>query len=470
MRKIRSWLNLVGLATAVTFSTSCSAEPLDILEDIPVGLGYAAQDLCSRTLVSADNFSRVKRLYVEPKVPPLPYLWDIDRHRDEVQASVHIPLIADSRTAVFRPGLGCTVVASSAQAREVREQSLKPPRPQFAVFAPWPDGDLPAETWRLSSPERKILEQQSSALFTEPDDDPAARLNSIALLVAKDGKLVYERYGDDYHRDQPQLGWSMTKSLTALTWAIMASDGQFGADDPVGLAQWQGSEKAEITWRHLLNMAPGLEWNEGYGGQSDVSEMLFSQPDKGAWVAAKPLTAKPGTVFNYSTGFSTLTMYAMMQRLGSAQAMHDFYQQRLFEPLGIRHGLVEPDAIGTPGGGARGLLRPLDWLRLGQLVLDGGQWNSQTLIAPDIMTVLTTPSPASDQYAGAMWTREAPSIPDDLRPRLPENLRMFVGHLGQYTIILPDQQLVIVRLGASFARFSMERELFTMIAELVEAS
>src|SRR5262245_58646609 len=116
-------------------------------------------------------------------------------------------------------------------------------------------------------------------------------------------------------------------------------------------------------------MAPGLRWFEGYGGASDATEMLFSQPDQGAWAADRELTSPPGTVFTYSTGFSNIAMLRMRQLLGgSHQAVYDYYQQRLFRPLAIRGGVIEADASGTPVGGARGLLRPVDWLRLGQLI------------------------------------------------------------------------------------------------------
>ena len=78
----------------------------------------------------------------------------------------------------------------------------------------------------------------------------------------------------------------------------------------------------------------------------------------------------PGTVFNYSTGFATVATLAMKQVLGgSHQALYNCYQQRLFAPPGIRNGVIEPDASGTPMGGDTGVLRPVDWLRLGQLVV-----------------------------------------------------------------------------------------------------
>src|SRR5262249_4980069 len=150
---------------------------------------------------------------------------------------------------------------------------------------------------------------------------------------------------------------------------LFARDGKLALDAPVGLSRWKGTpNKAAITWRQLLNMAPGLSWFEGYGGASDATEMLFSHADQGAWAADRPLVDKPGTHFVYSTGFVNIAMLAMRESLGgSSQELYDLYQRELFAPLGIRGGVIELDASGTPNGGARGILRPVDWLRLGQL-------------------------------------------------------------------------------------------------------
>ena len=171
----------------------------------------------------------------------------------------------------------------------------------------------------------------------------------------------------------------MTKTVTAMLAGVFVRDGKIDIEAPVGLPRWQGTPKAAITWRQLLNMAPGLAWFEGYGGASDATEMLFSRADQGSWAADREQTSQPGTLFNYSTGFTNIAMLRMRQLAGgSHQAIYDLYQRELFAPLGIRRGVIEPDGTGTPVGGARGMLRPVDWLRLGQLLANDGTWNGAT--------------------------------------------------------------------------------------------
>lgn len=109
--------------------------------------------------------------------------------------------------------------------------------------------------------------------------------------------------------------------------------------------------------------------------------------------------------------------------------------------------MIEPDASGTPVGGARGFLRPVDWLRLGQLVANGGRWNGAEVVPADWVAFMVAPSPASAEYGGSIWRQASPSIPSALRARLPEDLVFFAGHLGQFTVVVPSRDLVVLRMG-----------------------
>lgn len=234
-----------------------------------------------------------------------------------------------------------------------------------------------------------------------------------------------------------------------------AADGGSERRQTTVLTPGRSTPKAAITWRALLNMAPGLAWHEGYAGASDATQMLFSQPDQGGWASDRPLIAEPGTVFNYSTGFPNIAMLRMRQLLGgSSQAIYDHYQQQLFEPLGIRGGLIEVDATGTPVGGARGFLRPVDWLRLGQLLENGGTWEGTQILTPEWVRFMLAPSPADAQYGGSLWRLPSRRIEPALRARLPEDLVFFAGVMGQFVVIVPSAELIVLRMGVSLVPHS----------------
>jgi len=417
--------------------------------DIPAGTGYAALDLCSRTELSGEPAAHVLAHYIEPKVAPLPLVWSLAHEAGErVSVSTRLPFMRHERVAITRAGLGCTVITPGSTEAQVRAQPFKP-APQLAEDPqPWPVGEGAVESSLLDAKLKARIDDHARRLLAEEGRDLASHWHTTALLVARDGHLIYERYGQNYTRQQPQLGWSMTKTLTALIAGTLAARGTLSLDAPVGLLQWSDTPKAAITWRALLNMAPGLAWFEGYGGASDATTMLFSQPDQGAWAAGRDLTSKPGTVFTYSTGFSNIAMLRMRELLGGThQAIYDHYQSQLFAPLGIRNAVIEPDASGTPVGGARGFLRPVDWLRLGQLVAQGGAWQGTQIIPEAWIRFMTAASPADAGYAGSMWRPESEHIAPAVRARLPKDLVFFAGHQGQFVIVVPSQDLVVLRMG-----------------------
>ena len=460
-----------SLAAGLCLSVLPVLSSASILDDIPAGTGYSAHDLCTRMNVSGDSYWRVRVDYVAPKVQPLPYLWDIDVLDDTlVSVRTNVPFLTHRRLAVYREGLGCTIARNYHQAADLLTRDFNTVDSQPSFPTPWPHGEGEAEDWRLSAEQADILQNHSDRIFSEVTNARSEKRNTVALAIAMDGQLVFERYADDYHRDQPQLGWSMTKSLTGLLAGMMLTEGRFSLDAPVGLEQWLGTEKAGITWKELLNMAPGLAWDEGYGGQSDATEMLFSQADQGNWAASLPLEEEPGTVFNYSTGTATIAMLAMKEKLGGAQAIYDYYQSKLFGPLGIQDGIIEPDFTGTPVGGARGIIRPVDWLRLGQLVANHGSWQGQQLISQPVMDFLLAPSPAAEEYGGFIWRQAPDNIPEELQQRLPEDLVWFAGHMGQYTVIVPSENLVVLRIGVAFDEAGARNQVFALTADLLESN
>lgn len=474
-RKVQPLPLLLALAFSSPFVQAQSLT--ELLAAIPGGTGFAALDMCTRTMQSGDNYYKVRWGYVAPKVSVLPLVWDVDyRPSKKVDVQTVVPFYYNKRTAIYRKGLGCTIVPPGTNESDVRAQAFTPVTQPAPSAQAWPIGEGPVESYLLTSAQQASLKEQADAVFAETSYKASQKQNTMAFLVAKNGHLVYERYGAGYKRAQPQIAWSMTKSVTALLIGSMATNQRLNLDDPVGLPQWSGSAKAAITWKHMLNMAPGLSWNESLGGDAAsegtgaTSEMLFSTADQGSFAAAQPLEATPGTVFTYSTGTPNIAMLRIRQLLGGThQSIYDYYQRNLFLPLGIRDGVIEPDASGTPIGGARAILRPVDWLRLGQLVVQNGQWQGQTIVAPDVMAFLTAPSAAYPGYAGMMWRKDTDNIPADLRAQLPNDLLWFGGHMGQYVVIIPSKQLVVLRIGVSFDRDETTRRVFGAVIHMLDA-
>src|SRR5262245_35378158 len=109
--------------------------------DIPAGTGYSALELCTRTSVIGEPYARVRTVYVEPKVQPLPRIWSVEyTPRGRVAVSSVLPLLGNPRSAVFRPGLGCTVVPPGTTEAAVLAQPFHAAPEAPVATGPWPFG------------------------------------------------------------------------------------------------------------------------------------------------------------------------------------------------------------------------------------------------------------------------------------------------------------------------------------------
>lgn len=443
---------LVAQITGGTMAGQTVARAATLNQQLSSATGYAAHEICTRTLLSGDDFTRVKKALVAPAVEPLALVWLVDHDAAVGQTTVKtwLPWSANPSVAVFRPGLGCTTVPQGVSVEGVRAQALKAPQdaPLTAAQrdAAWPAGEGAASDATLTAAQREVIRLQGQALFAEQSLLPGQRHNTIAYLVAVGGRLVHEAYAPGYSAQQPQHGWSMTKTLTGLLAGRMVTEGRFALDDRPPMSGWQADGRAAITWRHLLQMGSGLQWAENFGTYGSTAQMLWMEPDQGAYAASQPLATAPGSTFVYSTGnFSALPLAMRRVLGGEAQALYDHQHQQLFAPLGMRQATVEPDVSGTPSGGAYGVLRPRDWLRLGQLVLNRGQWNGRKLIDASYIDFMLTPSPANAGYGGALWLKGSLNMPADL----PADTAVFWGLNGQYLVLVPSRQLAVLRMGVS---------------------
>jgi hypothetical protein len=142
------------------------------LGDIPAGTGYSALDLCSRTMLSGEPDAQVRTLYIEPKVQPLPMFWRIEQSpKQRVTVSTSLPLLGHPRTAIYREGLGCTLVPPGVTEASVRAQPFvaAPPLPPDARA--WPLGEGAPESSLLTAPVRALIERHASQLFGESSAD-----------------------------------------------------------------------------------------------------------------------------------------------------------------------------------------------------------------------------------------------------------------------------------------------------------
>jgi CubicO group peptidase (beta-lactamase class C family) len=411
-----------------------------------VGTGYAAKVTCSLVHNSGQPAERVLRDYVHFEVSPLGPLLRVEVAERAVEASA-LGLVR--ARALYRPGLGCTLVPGASEAPLALPAEIAEPRAALPAGLPWPQG--------AAGPQEPPSEAVRAALaraFAEPDPRPGQLRQTTAVLVAQGGRLVAEAYARGYGPETPFLSWSMAKSVLAALVGVAVAEGRLALAEPAPVPEWRapGDSRGAITLDQLLRMSSGLAFDERYGPTNDVSRMLFTQPDAGAFAARSRPAAPPDAAWSYSSGTSNLVARILRDLFpGDLGALVRFARERLFERAGMTSAFFEPDASGSFVGSSFAFATARDWARFGELHLRDGVWRGERVLPEGWVRYVTTPTPAApDGRYGAHWWLNAgrPDAPERRPwPQLPPDSYAARGHSGQWVLVVPSAELVVVRLG-----------------------
>lgn len=283
-----------------------------------------------------------------------------------------------------------------------------------------------------------------------------------AALLIVDGKVVARRYAQGYSDTNRFISWSMAKTITGVLIGELVADGKLSLDTPAPIAEWQkpGDPRAQITLRQLMNMASGLQHTEvGTPVEnSDTNQALFvsATGNMATYAIAQPLEAAPGAKFEYSS-LTTLILSEIVTRTLTtnkdpatrAATYRAFANDRLLKPAGITSAVFDFDGAGTQIGGSIIYMTLDDYGRLGRVLLDGKGADGTQVISPDWLAFMRAPSPRNGEYGGQTWlNRVGADGTSELFPgKGADTLFSCIGHLGQFVIVSPDQDMVLVRLG-----------------------
>ncbi|MFQ6037513.1 MAG: serine hydrolase domain-containing protein, partial [Candidatus Aminicenantales bacterium] len=333
-----------------------------------------------------------------------------------------------------------------------RQAEIVSPEPQNPEEVPWPTGDLLSEE-KPPGVDMLGLEEALDWAFSEPDPERLRRTR--AVVVVYNGQIIAERYASGITKDTPLIGWSMTKSVINALVGILVGQGKIALQAPAPVPEWQDPDdpRHAITVDHLLRMSSGLRFIEEYeeNPTSDVDIMLFTKPDTAAFAASFPLEAEPDTRWHYSSGTSNILSRIIRQCFPDDTAYWAFPRKALFNRIGMRTAVFETDASGTFVGASFLYASARDWARFGLLYLNEGVWEGERILPEGWVEYTTTPTPTNTRgsYGAHFWlNRGNRDNPEDRPfPRLPRDLFSCEGYQGQFVMILPSRNLVVVRLG-----------------------
>ncbi len=425
LKILKVGLGLV-FATVIGLSGYLFVAPPDLFR---VGTNYSAKIVCSNVFIAGRNADDV--LAVDVQAPGHPLLKQISIHVDADRQIVQAWLFGffAPATSQFRPGLGCTNVhdarlsAPTLSAQMERHPGL------------WPNGN-------------DVALSQNPEVLKAMSDDALLGVGHRAVVVVHKGRIIGETYGDGFDADTPLLGWSMTKTVTAGLIGTLIRSEALSLNTTLGSTyqSWNEDGRSEITIEDMLAMESGLQWNEGYGNVSDVTRMLYLVDDMTGFAAGLGMESAIGTVFNYSSGTSTMLSKVWQDAVGEDSLSYP--RRALFEPLGMTSAIMETDARDTFVGSSYMYATARDWARFGQLLLQKGIWDGQRILPVGFTDWMFAPVKTSEGiYAnGHLWLE----APGDLPPF--EDAVWLQGHDGQFIGVFPSHDLVVVRMGLTPSR------------------
>jgi len=440
-KKIR-WA-LAGAAILVAFFAIKSAVDIDRM--VRIGAGYKAKILCSEVFLAgrpAADVLDVEFINIDPSMDLINVRIDEEQKRTSASA-----FGLGRARAVYREGYGCTLANGG------RISVLPPAAPPLAAD-PWPRAPHGAGK-ALSWVDYAAIDAALTGAFEHNDT------GNRAIVVIVDGKIVDERYADGFGPDTPFLSWSMGKSVLATLIGAAAEKEFLDIKDRASAPEWAGDAgRSRIKWRDLLQMQSGLAFGEDYADLgSDVNKMLFESANTGAVAAKKHLVAPPGSAWHYSSGTTNFLSRTLRQTLERADInYHAFAREALFDQIGAASMILEPDASGAFIGSSFVYGTARDWARLGQLYLQDGVWDGRRILPEFWSEFVSAPASQSDNQYGAHFWLNFDGAADRERffPGLPQDVYFMAGHEGQYVIIIPSKNAVIVRTGITRQRKEME--------------
>ncbi len=440
---------LLGLVCAARSTAGLESEPPRSTAGAdPRVLGTAgyAKIVCSAVFVSGRDAAEARRnstyFVVSDEDRAAVTAVDVDRARGEVRVTLRD---GRSRRARHVGDQGCVIVPDGGEIhfRPVAVRTALPP----AASEPWPMGDAPEPAAWPRDVDRRAIDAAVARAFADPEALTAA------FVVVHRGRLLAERYAPGIDKDTQLESWSMGKTIIATLMGLLVKDGTYRLDEPAPVPAWRApaDPRRAIRIVDLLRMSSGLRCTSPFDpdaaaemGYPDHLFVYTGAIDAFAYALQRPLQFRPATEGRYRNCDPLVAAWLVEQAVKRrGEEILTFPQRALFDRIGIRRMVLETDPYGhfLLNGYDYGTAR--NWARLGLLYLQGGRWRGAQILPDGWSTFVSTPAPAWKRpvYGAFVWLNHAGQL------RLPVDAYFMLGAGGQYTIVVPSRELVVVRMG-----------------------
>ncbi|MEL6869135.1 MAG: serine hydrolase [Pseudomonadota bacterium] len=391
---------------------------------------------------------------------------------DRRQRAVAVGLESDGPAvrAAYRDGIGCVVMAPDQDFSDI---DTLPQLPAMPVAdrrdVPWPIGDKTLIAPLPATVNEDALAAASDWVF----DRDTPEQNTLSLLIVHNGRIIHERYAEGIDETTRTRTWSTAKSIAATLIGMLVDDGKLTLDAPLEL-EWLPANTSDapdprnaITLRHVMNMSSGLYPVDSFGMEyvtgSGLAYWAGASSQRGA--RNRGLIHAPGTHWDYENYDTLLAVLAMKQALGSQEAYEQFPRKALLDRIGMHNTLLSMDRFGDFILSSQVYTNARDLARFGLLYLQDGIWQGERLISQQWIDFVRTPAPSAkvrgNDYGGQFW------LVPDRRTDVPKDAYATAGNRGQYVVIVPSYNVVIVRRGLDYGQQGFDR--WDMTLEVLKA-
>lgn len=316
--------------------------------------------------------------------------------------------------------------------------------------------------WKTSTHFLKNKLPQEAALMLE-------NLGTTATLIIRNDTILFEQYGEGAIDTTISSSFSMAKSYVSTMIGVALKQGLIKSlDQPIGdfLVEFKAWEKSKITLRHCLTMSSGLDWKEEYLNPfSSVTQAYYGDNIRKQITDLKAIKT-PGETFEYKGGDTQILAFVLEKIYG--KNLSEITTDLLWNPLGAtHHALWSLDRVnGSEKASCCLNATARDFALLGRLYLNKGNWNGQQILDAAYVGLATTPNllntkegTKTDFYGYQWWL--LPEYDD-------EGIYYARGVGGQYIICVPNENMIIVRLGKQ--RGTKQGSSFEEVFALVDGS
>ncbi|MEK9740961.1 MAG: serine hydrolase [Flavobacteriaceae bacterium] len=301
-----------------------------------------------------------------------------------------------------------------------------------------------------------IHKKYNSTQLPNEIEQKNAAWGTVAFLIIKNDSLYFEKYYDGYGVDSKSNSFSMSKSYIAAMLGKAIDEGYVKSiDQPVidFIPELKGDYASQVTVGDLASMASGQRWDEAYYSPTSVTTAAYFVEDLGQLILDQPIEEQPGISFKYKSG--TTQLLAMVIARATGKTLTEYLYESLWNPIGSEHESswqVDSKENGLEKAYCCIASNARDFARLGKLYKDFGKWNGERVLdSTFIAHSLKARFEKSPQYGYSWWLKQFKGY----------NTFMMRGHLGQYVIVFPEENMILIRLGHSKGPDSTNDDPFT---------